>query len=164
VQVTGERRVTAPALARDLLAVMLYIQKHSGHDFYELVEELDLTLTQLKTLHVLDLVTGEASVKDVGEALGLSFPAASRTVDGLLRRGYVERREDEQDRRVKRLRLTAAGRDAVERLNRARLTGLEDFASTLSDAQRSRLSGAIASLLERGEIRACRPSRSKAGA
>ena len=75
--------MTAPALARDLLAVMLYIQKHSGHDFYELVEELDLTLTQLKTLHVLDLVTGEASVKDVGEALGLSFPAASRTVDGL---------------------------------------------------------------------------------
>ena len=156
--------MTAPALARDLLAVMLYIQKHSGHDFYELVEELDLTLTQLKTLHVLDLVTGEASVKDVGEALGLSFPAASRTVDGLLRRGYVERREDEQDRRVKRLRLTAAGRDAVERLNRARLAGLEEFASTLSDAQRSRLSGAIASLLEREEIRACRPGRSKVGA
>jgi DNA-binding MarR family transcriptional regulator len=151
--------VTAPALARDLLAVMLYIQKHSGHDFYELVEELDLTLTQLKALHVLDLVSDEASVKDLAEGLGLSLPAASRTVDGLLRRGYLERREDEQDRRVKRLTLTAAGRDAVERLNRARLAGLEGFASTLSDDQRSRLGGAIASLLEREEIRACRPGR-----
>ncbi|MEA2272602.1 MAG: hypothetical protein QOI98_1310 [Solirubrobacteraceae bacterium] len=159
MQLTDERPVTAPALARDLLAVMLYIQKHSGHDFYELVEELDLTLTQLKALHVLDLVTGEASVKDLGEALGLSLPAASRTVDGLLRRGYLERREDELDRRVKRLTLTPAGRDAVERLNRARLAGLEGFASTLSDDQRSRLGGAIASLLEREEIRACRPGR-----
>jgi DNA-binding MarR family transcriptional regulator len=137
---------------------MLYIQKHSGNDFYVLVEELDLTLTQLKALHALDLAAEEASVKELGEALGLSLPAASRTVDGLLRRGYLERREDDRDRRVKRLRLTPAGRDAVERLNRARLAGLESFASTLTEAQRTRLSGAIASLLTRDEIRACRPS------
>jgi DNA-binding MarR family transcriptional regulator len=150
-------------LARDLLAVMLYIQKHSGQDFYVLVEELDLTLTQLKALHVLDVAAEEASVKELGEALGLSLPAASRTAEGLLRRGYLERREDDRDRRVKRVRLTAAGRDAVERLNRARLAGLESFASTLTEAERTKLADAIASLLARDEIRACRPSRRHAG-
>jgi DNA-binding MarR family transcriptional regulator len=141
---------------------MLYIQKHSGHDFYELVEELDLTLTQLKALHALDLAAEEASVKELGEALGLSLPAASRTVEGLLRRGYLERREDDRDRRVKRVRLTPAGRNAVERLNRARLAGLESFASTLTQTQRARLAGAIESLLARDEIRACRPSARRA--
>jgi DNA-binding MarR family transcriptional regulator len=158
VQVSSKPRSNSSGLARDLLAVMLYIQKHSGNDFYVLVEELDLTLTQLKALHALDLAAEEASVKELGEALGLSLPAASRTVEGLLRRGYLERREDDRDRRVKRVRLTPTGRDAVERLNRARLAGLESFASTLTEAQRTRLSGAIASLLERDEIRACRPA------
>jgi len=162
VQVSDPQRVGASVLARDLLAVMLYIQRNSGHDFYVLVEELDLTLTQLKALHILDLGTDEASVKELGEALGLSLPAASRTVDGLLRRGYLERREDDHDRRIKRLSLTDEGRRAVERLNRARLAGLEGFASTLSESERSRLSGAIASLLERDEIRACRPTRRRA--
>jgi DNA-binding MarR family transcriptional regulator len=137
---------------------MLYIQKHSGRDFYVLVEELDLTLTQLKALHALDIAAQETSVKELAEAMGLSLPAASRTVEGLLRRGYLERREDEHDRRVKRLRLTPAGHDALERLNRARLAGLEQFAVTLTDEERTRLSGAIASLLARDEIRACRPS------
>jgi DNA-binding MarR family transcriptional regulator len=158
VQVSEKQRATSSSLARDLLAVMLYIQKHSGRDFYVLVEELDLTLTQLKALHALDIAAAESSVKELSEAMGLSLPAASRTVDGLLRRGYLERREDENDRRVKRLRLTQAGHDALDRLNRARLAGLEQFASTLTEEERTRLAGAIASLLTRNEIRACRPS------
>jgi DNA-binding MarR family transcriptional regulator len=158
VQVSEESRATSPTLARDLLAVMLYIQKHSGRDFYVLVEELDLTLTQLKALHALDVAAYETSVKELSEAMGLSLPAASRTVEGLLRRGYLERREDEHDRRVKRVRLTPAGRDALERLNRARLAGLERFASTLTAEERTRLAGAISSLLAREEIRACRPA------
>ena len=162
VQVSADRRVAASTLARDLLAVMLYIHKHSGRDFYVLVEELDLTLTQLKALHVLDIAAEETSVKELAEGLGLSLPAASRTVDGLLRRGYLERREDDRDRRVKRVRLTPAGRDAVARLSEARLAGLEAFASTLSETERNRLGGAIESLLEREEIRACRPARRRA--
>jgi DNA-binding MarR family transcriptional regulator len=157
------KTVTSARLARDLLAVMLYIQKHSGRDFYVLVEELDLTLTQLKALHMLELAE-ESSVKELGEALGLSLPAASRTIDGLLRRGYVGRREDTEDRRVKRVYLTPAGLEAVGRLNNARLAGLETFAATLSETERDRLSGAIASLLEREEIRACRPGRRAAKA
>jgi DNA-binding MarR family transcriptional regulator len=162
VQVSPKTGAASAGLARDLLAVMLYIHKHSGQDFYVLVEELDLTLTQLKALHVLDIAAEETSVKELGEGLGLSLPAASRTVDGLLRRGYLERREDDRDRRVKRVRLTSAGRDAVARLNEARLAGLEAFASTLSDTERDRLGGAIESLLAREEIRACRPARRRA--
>ena len=40
----------------------------------------------------------------------MSLPNASRTVDGLLQRGLVERREDEHDRRVKRVGAQREGR------------------------------------------------------
>ena len=43
---------------------------------------------------------------------------ASRTVEGLLQRGLVERREDEHDRRMKRVRITKAGGAAVARIGK----------------------------------------------
>jgi DNA-binding MarR family transcriptional regulator len=151
--------VTPEALAEDLLALMTYVQRASGNGFYALVHELDLSFTQVKALHVLDHPDDVASVKEVADLLGLSFPAASRTVESLLQRGYLERREDANDRRVKRVSLTPAGNDLVLKLNRERVTGLREFAASLSERERRRLSGALASLLEREEIAICRAPR-----
>ena len=138
------------------MALMTYIHRSSGPGYFELVEKLDLSFTHIKMLHALDEPDHIVSVKQLADRLGLSFPATSRTVEGLLRRGYLERREDAQDRRVRRVSLTAAGTDLVARLNRERVAGLEEFAASLSDRQRRRLSGALASLLERDEIAVCR--------
>jgi DNA-binding MarR family transcriptional regulator len=140
--------------------VTLYIQRSSWHELYALVEELDLTLTQLKVLQVLDVCDDEVSLKGLAEQVPLSLPAASRTVESLLRRGYVERREDQHDRRVKRVRITDDGRGVAMRLNSARLGGLEEFAATLSADERRALSDALSSIVARAEIRACRPRRS----
>ena len=63
----------------------------------------------------------------------MSLPAASRMVDDLVRRGFVERHEDAEDRRMKRVRLTDDGGAVIRRLNAARLNGLEQFAQTLTD-------------------------------
>ncbi|HEX2015221.1 MAG TPA: MarR family transcriptional regulator [Solirubrobacteraceae bacterium] len=142
---------------------MTYIQKQSGEGFLAMVERHDLGLTQIKALLVLERRAQELSVKELAEHLGLSLAATSRTSEGLLQRGYVERREDEHDRRIKRVGLTGAGREIALALHRERLAGLEAFASSLSPRQRRRLSGALASLLEREEIAACHAS-SGAGA
>ena len=66
----------------------------------------------------------------------VSLPAASRMVDDLVRRGFVQRHEDADDRRMKRVSLTDAGRSVIRRLNAARLSGLEQFAETLTNAER----------------------------
>jgi DNA-binding MarR family transcriptional regulator len=113
---------------------------------FAILGELELTLTQMKTLGMLNECVEEISVKDLSERLGLSLPATSRTVDGLLRRGFLSRTEDTEDRRIKRLRLTDAGRDVVERLASARLQGLETYAASLSDEQRAALMAALADL------------------
>ena len=147
---------TPEALAEELMAVFTHIQRVSTSGLYELVESLDLSLTQIKALHALD--AGPApSVKELADQLGLSLPAASRAVESLLRKGLVTRTEDEHDRRIKRIALTSEGQEAAIALHRERLAGLRDFAASLTDPQRTRLHRALAGVLNREEIAACRP-------
>ena len=91
-------------------------------------------------------VTSSRSFVEMGNYLDMD--RTSRNVEGLLRRGYVERREDERDRRMKRLRITAAGRGVVRAVNTARLQGLETWAATLTDAQREQLAAALVPITE----------------
>lgn len=119
-----------------------------GHEraTFALLDDLGLSVTQVKTLHALDHCVEAVSVGDVSEELGISQAAASRTIEGLLRRGWVERREDPSDRRMKRVSITAAGREVAGRLTDARLQGLEAFAASLSPEQRAGLHTALAAL------------------
>ena len=91
----------------------------------------------------------EVSVKEVSDRLALSLPGASRTVDALLRRGWVERREDPADRRMKRVGITPDGREVIDRIENARLAGLEDYAASLTREQRATLSSALSNLPHR---------------
>ena len=131
----------AAELAEDLLALWRHVMSTGNVDAYAVFEELDLTLTQVKALHALD--RSELTVKELAEHLGLSLPGASRAVDALVSRELLHRREDPDDRRQKRLLATAAGRDALRRLDEARLAGLSAFAATLPAAQCKRLSSAL---------------------
>ena len=58
---------------------------------------------------------------------------------------------------MKRVCLTESGREVIRRLNAARLSGLEQFAETLTTAERRSLASALSKLLERGDVAACRP-------
>ena len=136
-------------LAGELLDLWSHLMRGSSREMFAILGELDLTMTQMKTLGMLDDCVEEVSVKELSERLGLSLPATSRTVDGLLRRGLLSRHEDTEDRRIKRVRLTDDGRVVVQRIVTARLQGLEAFASTLSDDQRARLMAALADLPHR---------------
>ena len=139
---------TTDALAGSLLELWQHVLRGGlGRTFSEL-EGLGLGLPQLKTLDALDLYEGEPTVKDLAERLCLSLPGMSRNVDDLQRRGLLERREDEHDRRMKRLRLTEEGRAVLATVNSARLAGLEAFTTTLPDDQRDALSAALAPILE----------------
>ncbi|HEY6760740.1 MAG TPA: MarR family transcriptional regulator [Baekduia sp.] len=137
---------TPAALAAELLDLWRVILKGSTRDLYRLLSEVDLSMTQLKLLHVLDEFEGEVSVKELAEALAMSLPNASRTVDALLQRGLVERREDLEDRRVKRVGVTAQARELIDRVDTARLHGLEDWAAQLSPVQRQALLDALSLL------------------
>ncbi|MGH2919581.1 MAG: MarR family winged helix-turn-helix transcriptional regulator [Solirubrobacteraceae bacterium] len=128
-------------LAESLLTVWRHVLQQGGIDSYSIYEELDVTLTQVKAL--VALAADELTVKELAERLGLSLPGASRAVDALVGRGLLHRREDAADRRMKRVGCTDAGREALMRLDEAKLQGLEAFAATLPAGQRKRLIAAL---------------------
>jgi DNA-binding MarR family transcriptional regulator len=141
--------VSSKQLAGELLELWHHLMRGSSQQMYAVIAELDLSITQMKTLHVLSDCAREVSVKELSDRLALSLPGASRTVDALLRRGWVERREDPDDRRMKRVGITPAGRSIVDRIETARLAGLEQYATSLTPEQRTRLSEALSDLPHR---------------
>jgi DNA-binding MarR family transcriptional regulator len=148
VQAT-DAHTSSSELAAELLALWHHLMRGQSRTMFALLDELDLAVSHIKALQVLADCGCELSVKDLSEELGLSLPGASRTVDSLLRRGYLERREDEQDRRMKRIGITEAGREVARRIVGARLEGLEQFTDSLTPEQRTRLMAALADLPHR---------------
>jgi DNA-binding MarR family transcriptional regulator len=144
-------------LACDLYALVVFLHKNCNADLFAAMGLLEMSITQIKLLHLLEEVDHEVTLKEAAESLPLSLPATSRTVDDLVRRGMLERHEDHEDRRMKRISLTETGRSVSRRLNAARLSGLGQFTQTLGEEERNSLSRALAALLQRTDIAVCRP-------
>ncbi|MHB1133009.1 MAG: MarR family winged helix-turn-helix transcriptional regulator [Chloroflexota bacterium] len=62
----------------------------------------------------------ERLMSDLAEGLGISYPAATKTVERLVRKGLVVRESDPADRRVVRVRLTEAGDRLISDIDGAR--------------------------------------------
>ena len=143
-------QVTASSTAQCLGEFLRFLIQSAGNDFVRAVEEEQLSLTQLKAMHVIGGSDEELSLNGLAERLGgLSLPTLSRAVESLVQRGYVRRTEDPNDRRVKRLRLAAKGRRTIDRLIEIRVRELETALETLSDAERDRLARALEPILQR---------------
>jgi DNA-binding MarR family transcriptional regulator len=136
---------------------MTYLQKNCQSDVLEAVGALELSLTQIKLLHHLEAADRELGLGEAALLVRVSLPAASRMVDDLVRRGFVERYEDTADRRMKRVSLTEEGRAIIRRIGAARLTGLEQFVEGLNNSERRTLERALEKLMERPEVAAWRP-------
>lgn len=134
-------------LTKRLFAVMLRLIKSGQPEVMQIAGEFDLTLSQMRMLFVLDR-TPDLAVNELAEQVSLSMAAAGRAVDALHRNGLVSRREDDLDRRIKRLGLTSKGTDAVAQIHEARLAPLNEFVAALSGGERTELEQAIETLAE----------------
>jgi DNA-binding MarR family transcriptional regulator len=92
------------------------------------------------------------TVSEVAESLEISPASASRAVDGLVKRRLATRSEDPQDRRVRRVSLTARGTELADQIISARLAGIEDFVASIPQADRAKLADALAALMEQDEM------------
>ena len=144
MQVTADN-----GLVRDLGAFAKFILHAGGRDFYAAVGELDLSISQIRILHLLTREMENASLKALADAIGLSLPAVSRSIDALVHRGLVTREENADDRRLKTVRATGEAHDLVDRLMELRLAGIAEFVSTLSDGERADLSRALSPIVAR---------------
>ena len=77
---------------------------------------------------------GPSSLAEVAAALELDSSTISRTVDGLVKVGLADRREDPTNRRRAILSLSSAGRAAAARINEACDRYYRSLLSSLSEA------------------------------
>jgi DNA-binding MarR family transcriptional regulator len=138
-------------LSRKLGAFVGFLMSTHGRDLIHLAHEFDLSFSQMKALHHLH-EDSDVSVKGLGETLGLSLAAMSRAAEEMVQRGLMDRTEDPSDRRIKRLRLTAAGRELVQKMRELRMAGFEQFVATLSLKERAQLAKALDPILARDEV------------
>jgi DNA-binding MarR family transcriptional regulator len=139
--------VSAEQLADQIARFLMSSMRTAQTEVFQIVGELELSMTQLKILHILDGSEQELTPSELAQFVGLSPAATGRAVDTMARAGLVSRRDDEQDRRVKRLALTDEGLAAVSRITEARIAGLARVVSDLDADQRAALSAALAPLL-----------------
>jgi DNA-binding MarR family transcriptional regulator len=109
--------------------------------------DLEFSLPQMATLLLLD-EEGEFTIKQVAEILGRSVSATSRLLDQLVEQGLVSRREDERDRRVKRVAITESGRTFIATLERSRADTQLAVMEYLSAEERADVVRAMALLVE----------------
>jgi DNA-binding MarR family transcriptional regulator len=141
-------------LALRLGSLMLCSFGTDGGSVIRAIDETGLSFTQMKALvRIAGHDESEPwTVKDVSERLGISLASASRAVDGLVKRKLATRVEDAEDRRVRRVSLTATGQSMADELMAARLAGLERFVETLGADERRKLDAALELLLERDDV------------
>ena len=146
------REAADAQLTEHLYGLLKFLLHGHGGDYVRAVGELELSLTQLRALHVLAYGVEQISLKDLADRLGLSLPAVSRSVEGLVQRGLVTRAENAEDRRMKTVRATPEAPALLDRLNEMRLAGIERFVATLTPRERTRLAAALAPIAGREEI------------
>jgi DNA-binding MarR family transcriptional regulator len=119
----------------------------SGRDFKRFMDETNLSFSQISVLMGL-MHGGNSGVSDIGDQLGVSNAAASQAVDRLVQLGMIERTEDPEDRRAKRLALTSEGRALIEKGIEARVKWIEGITNTLTPEQQNMIISALTLLTD----------------
>lgn len=109
--------------------------------------ELELSMSQTKSIFVLSMADEPMAITALGERLGLSVATAGRTVDQLVKGGFAHRTEDPADRRVKLVSITAAGREIAEQHFEAHRATFIELFSRLSAEEADRLNDALQPLI-----------------
>ncbi|NIQ96827.1 MAG: MarR family transcriptional regulator [Desulfuromonadales bacterium] len=119
--------MTVKTLARQMVE---FYEKLSNWE-HEVVRGSELTTGQM---HAIEIIGHERSLrmKELAEKLGVTTGTLTVTVDKLERKGLLERRRHESDRRSYRVELTPAGEKHFASHHEYHLKLTEEIVSTLS--------------------------------
>lgn len=108
-----------PDMEESLAQVMMRVRRSVRLALRQAGAQEGLSQNEIEVLLLLYVGRWDTA-RDISRARGLPRSLVSKSVDQLLKRGYIETRQDPQDRRVARLRLLPPAQAAVERLNQAK--------------------------------------------
>ena len=137
---------TAPTLDATATCLADFIDRVLSSAKVAAVESLaatELTISQLRMMFLLARRGDPSPVHEVADGVGLSLAAAGRAADRLVALGLVDRKEDERDRRVKRLSLTESGRDLLAEQFRVHADSVQVPLANMPPDVRARLHDAV---------------------
>ena len=140
------KQAASETLAASLMEAFLPIIKGSQAEIMAVTADLDLTLSQGRILLELERGGEDLAVSDLAARISLSMAAAGRAVDSLHRSGMLTRREDDVDRRIKRIGLTDRGHAMITEIMQVRRQVAERFVGALDDTERAALAEAVATI------------------
>jgi DNA-binding MarR family transcriptional regulator len=147
---TGSTKECAAEILESVPAVMRFIRaqmrRHRGPE---------LSVPQFRTLLFLSR-KGGASLSALAEFLGLSRPAASRLVEGLVRRNFVARRVPRGNRRLVALSLSACGQRTICAARQATESRLAQVVASFPPGERAAVQRALRTLREKFQSVAAR--------
>lgn len=155
IPTTPESSAQERETAARVIALMRHLFLYDRGNQLRVMEESGLSMTQCKAILEiggLGEVVSSCQLKELAEKLGASTPAMSRAVDDLVKKQLVTRIEDPDDRRARRIELTAKGREVVDRIVTVRMKGVTAFAASLTATQRRKLDAAVDALMDRDDI------------
>jgi len=124
--------------------------------------EFDLTVPEWRVLATLGQF-GTSSAKEIGRHSAMHKTKVSRAVASLQQRRWVARAQDQHDRRIEHLSLTASGKAAFRRLAPKMLAFEEDLLARLTPAARADLVRGLAALEQALDIPTAEDARKDAG-
>ncbi len=95
---------------------------------------LDMTMAQAKLLYVVT-ATGELTMSDIAQRLGVTASTASGSVDHLVDLGLLRRVDDPADRRQVRVSVTPRGQERLEQLRELGTGQLRTLYDAMTDAE-----------------------------
>jgi len=116
----------------------------------QFAKEQGLSIPQIGALFRIDRL-GTCGVTDIGDDLGVTSAAASQMLERLVLAGLVERREDPDDRRAKRIALTERGQRILQGVLEARQRQFTALADRLSPHDRDLAAAALRTLVEHAD-------------
>jgi DNA-binding MarR family transcriptional regulator len=91
---------------------------------------------------------GPLRVSEVAQRLGVDLSVASRQIASLIAEGYVERREDDRDRRAHLVAITTTGRRVLRESHRRMVAAFTGVLDTWSDEDVQALTSGLERLRE----------------
>jgi DNA-binding MarR family transcriptional regulator len=160
--IAARDQVQNPRLLSERIAIGRALWRDLVIGFSAQLHGLGLRFTQLAAMYAVG-GTQTLTIADLAEQIGRSHSATSRLVDGLVRRGLLQRSEEVADRRQRTLELTNEGRALLSHIDRARADEFLSVVRPLPPAERALIAMGVAALSSRALTRRGRLIKSPAG-
>ena len=125
--------------ARSLLDVVMLVMRTVAADMRK--SPRPLAPAQMGTL--MRIAAGPCTMSELARSQAVSLPTMSKSIDMLVRRGWVERWIDKQDRRQTMARLTASGKRMLTHIKQRTERQVAGTLSPLTAAERVQLQSAL---------------------